>query len=206
MYLFPMLDILPKFYLPAHKIIYDVHGVSHRTLHCFYNILYCNIWNYSENSSSLSSAGTEKERTLAMIKPDGLSDNYTDQIKNIILDSGFDILSEKMFQLDVKSVQVFYAEHSGRGFFPTLIKYMTSGPIYVMILEKPNAIVHWRTLIGPTDARKAKGTHPNSIRAMCGIDSERNCVHGSDSPQSAAREISFFFGEVSAGVTVHDEL
>ncbi|KAF6176818.1 hypothetical protein GIB67_026505 [Kingdonia uniflora] len=70
-----------------------------------------------------------------------------------------------------------------------------SGPVYVMVLEKTNAIAEWRDLIGPTDAGKAKITHPNSIRAMCGLDLERNCVHGSDAPQSAAKEISFFFRE-----------
>ncbi|KAJ6805081.1 putative nucleoside diphosphate kinase 5 [Iris pallida] len=159
----------------------------------------------SEDSSALSSTGTE-ERTLAMIKPDGLSGNYTDQIKIIILESGFNIVSEKMFQLDAESAAIFYAEHSGRSFFPSLIKYMTSGPVYTMILEKSDAISHWRALIGPTDARKAKVTHPNSMRAICGSDSQRNCVHGSDSPQSAAREISFFFGELSTGISTHDEL
>ncbi|KAL6899249.1 hypothetical protein ACP4OV_005907 [Aristida adscensionis] len=75
-----------------------------------------------------------------------------------------------------------------------------------MVLEKPDAITLWRTLIGPTDARKAKTSHPNSIRAMCGLDSEKNCVHGSDSPESAAREISFFFRDADSEIVEHDEL
>ncbi|CAL9046991.1 probable nucleoside diphosphate kinase 5 isoform X1 [Musa acuminata AAA Group] len=155
---------------------------------------------------SLSYAALEKERTLAMIKPDGICGNFTNQIKQVILQSGFVIVHEMMLQLDVRNVTLFYSEHSEKSFFPNLVGYMTSGPVLVMVIEKINAIADWRALIGPTDAGKAKASHPNSIRAMCGSNSERNCVHGSDSPQSAAREISFFFGEISPGVILHDEL
>ncbi|KAJ6932813.1 hypothetical protein NC651_008283 [Populus alba x Populus x berolinensis] len=152
------------------------------------------------------SGSEEKEKTLAMIKPDGLLGNYTERIKEVIVDYGFSILREITAQLDQDSASSFYAEHSSRSFFPSLIKYMTSGPVLVMVLEKENAIADWRTLIGPTDACKAKITHPN--RAMCGQDSEKNCVHGSDSFLSAQREISFFFEDVSSGETntTHDEL
>ncbi|XP_042507924.1 probable nucleoside diphosphate kinase 5 isoform X2 [Macadamia integrifolia] len=144
-----------------------------------------------------------------MIKPDGFSGNYTGEIKRVILRSGFSILKEKIVHLDKENVSIFYAEHSKRTFFPSLVAYMTSGPVVVMVLEKVNAIADWRALIGPTDAQKAKVTQPDSIRALCGLDLERNCVHGSDSPQSAAREISFFFGEMLSsgeGITNHDEL
>uniref|UniRef100_A0A0E0K1B2 Nucleoside diphosphate kinase n=1 Tax=Oryza punctata TaxID=4537 RepID=A0A0E0K1B2_ORYPU len=144
----------------------------------------------------------KREMTLAMIKPDGLSGNYTERIKEVILESGFDIVKEAVVQLDAERASLFYAEHSGRTFFDSLV----NGPVLVMILERPDAILHWRVLIGPTDARKAKTSHPNSIRAMCGVDSEKNCVHGSDSPQSAAREISFFFGDVRSDPVEHDEL
>ncbi|XP_012701655.1 probable nucleoside diphosphate kinase 5 isoform X2 [Setaria italica] len=147
----------------------------------------------------------ETERTLAMIKPDGLSGNYTEKIKVAILDYGFHIVKETEVQLDDERASLFYAEHSGRSFFGSLIKYITSGPVLAMVLERPDAIAQWRALIGPTDARKAKTSHPNSIRAMCGLDSEKNCVHGSDSPESAAREISFFFGDGLETVE-HDEL
>ncbi|KAF0932114.1 hypothetical protein E2562_008651 [Oryza meyeriana var. granulata] len=146
------------------------------------------------------------ERTLAMIKPDGLSGNHMEKIKEVILDSGFEIVEEAVVQLDAQRASLFYVEHSSRSFFDSLVKYMTSGPVLVMILERPDAILHWRVLIGPTDARKAKTSHPNSIRAMCGVDSEKNCVHGSDSPQSAAREILFFFGDVRSDTVEHDEL
>ncbi|XP_021638887.1 probable nucleoside diphosphate kinase 5 isoform X2 [Hevea brasiliensis] len=143
-----------------------------------------------------------------MIKPDGVLGNYTERIKMVIVESGFSIIRETITQLDEHRASNFYVEHSSKSFFSGLIKYMTSGPVLVMILKKENAVADWRTLIGPTDAQKAKITHPHSIRAMCGLDSEKNCVHGSDSLESAQREISFFFGEISSGDAVgeHDEL
>ncbi|XP_057977484.1 probable nucleoside diphosphate kinase 5 isoform X2 [Malania oleifera] len=157
---------------------------------------------------SSSNGSIEKEKTLAMIKPDGLLGNHTDEIKKVIFDSGFEIIKEITVQLDEDRAASFYAEHSLKSFFPSLIKYMTSGPVLIMVLEKENAVADWRALIGPTDTSKAKATHPHSIRAMCGLDSEKNCVHGSDSPLSSTREISFFFQEMSSGEDVmkHDEL
>ncbi|KAK4772219.1 hypothetical protein SAY86_013994 [Trapa natans] len=154
--------------------------------------------------------GIGREATLAIIKPDGLLGNYTETIKATIAHSGFKISREKVVQLDEEGAASFYAEHSTKKFFHGLIKYMTSGPVLVMVLEKENAISHWRSLIGPTDGRKAKITHPDSIRAICGTDVEKNCVHGSDSPQSSEREISFFFdipsGSQRGGDDEHDEL
>ncbi|KAL2462474.1 putative nucleoside diphosphate kinase 5 [Forsythia ovata] len=150
---------------------------------------------------------TEKEKTLAMIKPDGIAGNYTDIIKKTILDSGFSITQEMLFELNEETVRSFYAEHATKSFFPDLVQYMSSGPVLIMVLEKVNAIADWRALIGPTDANNAKITQPNSIRAMCGLDLQRNCVHGSDSPQSADREIMFFFNKASSGfVSRNDEL
>ncbi|GFP91686.1 probable nucleoside diphosphate kinase 5 [Phtheirospermum japonicum] len=134
-----------------------------------------------------------------MVKPDGVDGKYANVIKKTILDSGFSIIHEIELQLDENTVKTFYAEHSSKSFFSNLVQYMTSGPVLIMVLEKENAIADWRALIGPTDANKAKTTHPGSIRALCGINSERNCVHGSDSSQSAAREISFFFDKSSSG-------
>ncbi|XP_048234398.1 probable nucleoside diphosphate kinase 5 isoform X2 [Ricinus communis] len=165
--------------------------------------------------SSSSSNKSREEKTLAMIKPDGLLGNYTERIKEVILQSGFSIVTEIITQLDEDRASIFYAEHSSKSFFSSLIKYMTRLSkgykqllVLAMVLKKENAVSDWRTLIGPTDARKAKITHPDSVRAMCGLDSERNCVHGSDSLESAQREVSFFFRELSSGeaVRVHDEL
>lgn len=154
------------------------------------------------------SQGLEKERTLAIIKPDGLFGNYTDRIKQMVLESHFNIAKEMLVRLDEESAATFYAEHSSKSFFSSLIDYMTSGPVLVMILEKENAISDWRDLIGPTNAREAKRTHPQSIRAMCGLDITNNCVHGSDSHKSAEREIAFFFKETLSDEAVgkHDEL
>ncbi|KAL0341818.1 UNVERIFIED_CONTAM: putative nucleoside diphosphate kinase, partial [Sesamum calycinum] len=147
---------------------------------------------------SLASVDTVKEKTLAIIKPDGVNGNYVDVIKKTILGSGFSITQEMQLQLNENTVKSFYAEHASKSFFSGLVQYMTSGPVVIMVLEKENAIADWRALIGPTDANIAKVTHPKSVRAFCGLDLQRNCVHGSDSPQSAAREISFFFEKSSS--------
>ncbi|KAK7381876.1 hypothetical protein VNO80_00425 [Phaseolus coccineus] len=158
-------------------------------------------------SCSSTHGSMELERTLAIIKPDGLLGNYTDDIKRTIVEYSFSIFKEMIVQLDEATVEKFYAEHSSKCFFSRLKKYMTSGPVLVMVLEKDNAIADWRALMGPTDASKAKITHPHSIRAKCGLDIERNCVHGSDSPKSAQIEIPFFFKELSSDVVAeHDEL
>ncbi|XP_073147154.1 probable nucleoside diphosphate kinase 5 isoform X2 [Henckelia pumila] len=151
---------------------------------------------------------TSEEKTLAMIKPDGVSGNYTDVIKKTILESGFNITQEMLLQLNEDMVKSFYEEHAAKSFFSSLVHYMTSGPVLIMVLEKTNAVADWRSMIGPTDANKAKVTHPKSIRALCGLDSQTNCVHGSDSPKSAAREITFFFERSSSSGcdTMHDEL
>ncbi|XP_071689840.1 probable nucleoside diphosphate kinase 5 isoform X2 [Rutidosis leptorrhynchoides] len=154
---------------------------------------------------SLAVVDLGNERTLAIVKPDGVSGNYATSIRKIILESGFVIERQLTLHLDEDTAGRFYAEHSTKSFFPSLVKYMSSGPVLIMVLQKNNAIADWRALIGPTDARKAKVTHP--VRAMCGEDLERNCVHGSDSHESAEREISFFTGIFSEGTTLkHDEL
>ncbi|KAK4479535.1 hypothetical protein RD792_015051 [Penstemon davidsonii] len=148
---------------------------------------------------SLANGDALKEKTLAMIKPDGVEGDYIDVIKKTILASGFNITLEIQLQLNEHTVKSFYAEHASKSFFSDLVQYMTSGPVLIMVLEKANAIADWRDLIGPTDSNKAKATHPKSVRALCGLDLQRNCVHGSDSPQSAVREISFFFEKSSSG-------
>ncbi|KAG7597362.1 Nucleoside diphosphate kinase-like domain superfamily [Arabidopsis suecica] len=157
----------------------------------------------------LGNGVSSEERTLAMIKPDGVSGNYTDEIKRIVVEASFNIVKEMLTQLDKDTASAFYDEHSSRSFFPDLVTYMTSGPVLVMVLEKRNAVSDWRGLIGPTDAQRAKISHPHSIRALCGKNSQKNCVHGSDSTSSAEREIKFFFKDfVSGGIASqqHDEL
>eukprot|EP00128_Syssomonas_multiformis_P000034 Colp12_sorted_trinity150504_noHs@5425 len=131
------------------------------------------------------------ERTFAMIKPDAAA--KTADIIFTIQQSGFTILQQKTLVLTEDQAGEFYAEHNGKPFFSGLISFITSGPVTALVLAKENAIADWRELIGPTDPNKAKVSHPKSIRALFGTNGQRNAVHGSDSTQSAAREILFMF-------------
>ncbi|XP_071829226.1 nucleoside diphosphate kinase homolog 5-like [Apostichopus japonicus] len=133
------------------------------------------------------------ERTLAMVKPDAI--HKAENIEEIILRSGFTILSKRRIHLTPEQASDFYAEHYGKMFFPSLVAYMSSGPIIVMVLAKENAIPYWRELCGPTNSMKARETHPDSIRALYGVDDQRNAVHGSDGIVNAEREIRFMFND-----------
>jgi nucleoside-diphosphate kinase len=130
------------------------------------------------------------EKTFAIIKPDGIANGVTGDILKMILSEKIQILSMKMLHLDKKKAEGFYYVHKQRPFFPTLIDYMTSGPVLMMVLGGDKVIERWRKLMGATDPQKAeKGT----IRATFGTGLEKNTVHGSDSPESAIYEINYFF-------------
>ncbi|XP_074647513.1 nucleoside diphosphate kinase homolog 5-like [Tubulanus polymorphus] len=131
------------------------------------------------------------ERTLAIIKPDAV--DKADEIEDIISRSGFTILQKRRVKLTPEQASDFYAEHFGKMFFPSLVAYMSKGPIIPMVIAKEGAISHWRTLIGPTNTLKARQTHPDCLRAIYGTDDQRNALHGSDCFSSAEREIRFFF-------------
>jgi len=131
------------------------------------------------------------ERTLALIKPDAIG--KSEEIEDIILRSGFTILQKRRVHLTPEQASDFYAEHYGKLFFPSLVAYMSAGPIVALVLSREKAISYWRELIGPTSSTKAKQTHPDCLRALYGTDDQRNGIHGSDSHMSAAREIRFFF-------------
>ena len=133
------------------------------------------------------------QRTLAMIKPDATY--KADEIEEIILQTGFTILQKRWVHLSPEQCSEFYNEHSSKIFFPSLVAFMSSGPIVAMELAKENAIQSWRDLIGPTNSKKAREIQPNSIRALYGSDEQVNAVHGSDSEASAEREIRFFFNK-----------
>jgi len=133
------------------------------------------------------------ERTLAMIKPDAVTKSY--EIEDIIQRAGFTILNKRRIHLTPEQASEFYAEHFGKLFFASLVGYMSSGPVVAMVLAREKAVPYWRELIGPTNALKAKSTHPDSLRALYGTDDQRNGLHGSDSSTSAEREIRFFFSE-----------
>ncbi len=129
-------------------------------------------------------------RTLAIIKPDGVRKNLVGQIIRMITDSGFKIKAVKMTRLTKDSASGFYEIHKERNFFNDLIQYMTSGPVVPIALEKENAVEDFRKLIGATDpAKAAEGT----IRKLFAKDITENVIHGSDSDANAAIEISHFF-------------
>lgn len=130
------------------------------------------------------------ERTLSIIKPDAVGKNVIGEIYSRFEQAGLRIVAAKMLQLDEDSAGGFYAEHKERPFYPDLIGFMTSGPVMVQVLEGENAVVRNRELMGATNPAEAeKGT----IRADFAKSIDANAVHGSDSPESATREIDYFF-------------
>ena len=132
------------------------------------------------------------QRTLAIIKPD--ASHKAEEIEDIVLRNGFTVLQKRWVHLSPEQCSEFYSDHSSKIFFPSLVAFMSSGPIVVMELAKENAILSWRNLIGNTNSKRARESQPDSIRAIYGRDEQCNAVHGSDSEASAEREIRFFFG------------
>ena len=130
------------------------------------------------------------QRTFCIIKPDATARHLENEINGMITEAGFNILASKRLNATREQFETFYAEHKGKPFFEGLIEFMTSGPIVVQVLEKENAIQDWRTLMGKTDpAEAAEGT----IRKKYAESKGHNSVHGSDSPESAEREINLWF-------------
>jgi nucleoside-diphosphate kinase len=136
------------------------------------------------------SLSAKPEQTLSIIKPDAVAGSHIGEIISYFEKNGLKISAIKMVKLDQKDAEEFYAVHKNRPFFPALVSFMSSGPVVVMVLEGDNAITKNRELMGATDPKKAaKGT----IRANFALSTEKNAVHGSDSPESAKAEIEFFF-------------
>jgi nucleoside-diphosphate kinase len=130
------------------------------------------------------------ERTFAIIKPDAVASGHTGEILAIIQKAGFKIVGMKMKRLSKLEAEGFYAVHKERPFYGSLVTFMTEGPVVVLALEAPDAIKKWRDTMGATNpANAAEGT----IRKKFATGIERNCVHGSDAPETAAVEIPFFF-------------
>jgi nucleoside-diphosphate kinase len=130
------------------------------------------------------------ERTFAIIKPDATSRRHTGKILQRIEDEGFQIRAMKTLWLSQKQAEGFYAVHRDRPFFKGLTEFMASGPIVAMVLEAPDAIKKWRTLMGATDPAKAE---PGTIRREFATSIGENATHGSDAAETAAFEIGFFF-------------
>jgi nucleoside-diphosphate kinase len=130
------------------------------------------------------------ERTFFIVKPDAIRKRVLGKILIMIDAGGLVLVAGRMTRLAAADAERFYAVHRERKFFPDLVKFMSSGPVFVGVLEGDDAITRWRDLMGPTDSTKApKGT----VRGEFGTDVEQNAAHGSDGPDTARAEIGFFF-------------
>jgi nucleoside-diphosphate kinase len=135
---------------------------------------------------------SQLERTLAIIKPDSVARGIAGEILSTIEQAGFRIRGMRMLHLDRPRAEGFYAVHRGKPFFPDLVEFMIEGPIVVLALEREDAIRKWREAMGATNpANAAEGT----IRKRFGASIQRNCVHGSDAPDTARFELGYFFTE-----------
>ena len=133
---------------------------------------------------------SEVEQTLSIIKPDAVERNLDQQIKSIFIKNGFKIIKEKKIKLEKNEAEQFYKVHQTKPFYNDLCEYLSSGPIIVMVLEKKDAVLANRNLMGATDPKKAE---EGTIRKSFGISIDKNSVHGSDSTENAKIEIEFFF-------------
>ena len=136
------------------------------------------------------------ERTFSIIKPDGVARNLIGEVVGRFEKAGLTVIAQRMTHLSQREAEAFYAVHKARPFFNDLVKYMTSGPVVVQVLEGEGAIAKNREIMGATDPKKAA---PGTIRADLAQSIEANTVHGSDAPETAAVEIAFFF----AGTELH---
>ena len=130
------------------------------------------------------------EQTMAIIKPDAVKKKLIGRIIQVIEDEGFSIINMKLVHLTKQEAEGFYIVHKAKPFYGSLTDFMSSGPIVLMVLERENAITHWRDVMGATDPALAK---PGTIRRTYGFSVERNATHGSDAPSTAAWEIDYFF-------------
>jgi nucleoside-diphosphate kinase len=139
-----------------------------------------------------------KERTLSIIKPDGVEKGVVGRVITRLEEADFKIVGIKMVRMSKSQAEEFYAEHEGRSYFEGLTEFMASGPWVVIVLEAEDVIRRYRLLMGATNSPEAaEGT----IRREFGTDGRRNAVHGSDSPETAAREIGYFFDSSELGDT-----
>ncbi len=130
------------------------------------------------------------EQTLSIIKPDAVERNLQEQIQKNFTENGFNIKDQKKIQISKSEAEEFYKVHETKPFYEDLCNYLASGPIVVMILEKENAVLENRKLMGATDPKKAE---EGTLRKKYGISIDKNSVHGSDSIDNAKIEIEFFF-------------
>jgi nucleoside-diphosphate kinase len=132
------------------------------------------------------------ERTLSIVKPDGVAKNLIGEVYRRFEKAGLQVVAAKMLRLRQDQAEGFYAVHKARPFYADLVRYMTSGPVMVQVLEGENAIKANRDIMGATNPKQAA---PGTIRADFAASIEENVVHGSDAPETAKAEIAFFFSE-----------
>jgi nucleoside-diphosphate kinase len=130
------------------------------------------------------------EHTLSIIKPDAVERNLTEEIKSIFIKNGLKIINSKKIHISKEEAAEFYKVHQSKPFYNDLCAYLSSGPIFVMVLEGVDAVAKNRKLMGATNPKDAE---PNTIRKLYGISIDKNSVHGSDSVENAKIEIDFFF-------------
>ena len=131
-----------------------------------------------------------KQRTFFIVKPDAMAKGVLGKILDMIANSGLALVAGRIMRLTDEQAGRFYAVHAERPFYGDLKRFMTSGPVFVGVLEGDDAVKRWRDLMGPTDSKKApKGT----VRGEFGTDVEKNASHGSDAPETARAEVAFFF-------------
>ena len=136
---------------------------------------------------------SEKQRTFSIIKPDAVASGKAAKILALLEDNGFRVLALRMTKLSQSQAEGFYAVHKERPFYASLVKFMTEGPVIVMALEREDAVKKLREVMGATNpANAAEGT----VRKLYAESIERNAIHGSDAPETAAEELKFFFSTV----------
>lgn len=133
------------------------------------------------------------EQTLSIIKPDATTRNITGKINAMIEEAGLKIVAQKMIKLSREQAENFYREHEGKSFFDNLVSFMSSAPVVVQVLQADDAIALYRKIMGATNPAVAED---GTIRKTFALSIDKNSVHGSDSPESAAREINFFFSNI----------
>lgn len=133
------------------------------------------------------------EKTLSIIKPDATTRNITGKINAMIEEAGLKIIAQKMIRLSLAQAERFYAEHKGKSFYDNLVRFMSSAPVVVQVLEAEDAITRYRKIMGSTNPAVAE---EGTIRKTFALSIDKNSVHGSDSPESAKREISYFFSDI----------
>lgn len=133
-----------------------------------------------------------RERTFAMVKPDGVRRKLIGEVIARLERKGFEIVALKQLTIPLELAERHYGEHRGKPFFAGLVSFITSGPVVAMVIEGENAIAEWRKLMGSTNPKDAA---PGTIRGDFALTIDENVVHGSDAPATAEREIALFFGE-----------